>query len=107
MEDRFCPQCGQAVPAEAFFCPHCGMQLAEAPFAMSLIAQVGIYALSFFLPPLGLWPGIKYARRADAKAKQVGWIAIILTVISTVISIWLIDQFLNVYLNTITQLNGL
>jgi len=74
---------------------------------MSIIGQVGLYALSIFLPPLGLWPGIKYARKKDPAARKIGWIAIGLTIASTVITLWLTFAFLNVYLNTLTQtLNG-
>lgn len=49
--------------------------------------QIGIYALSFFLPPLGLWPAFKYLRQEDTKAKTIGAIAIILTVISIALSL--------------------
>ena len=103
----FCPQCGAAVPPDAHFCPRCGKELSEPPFSMSIIGQVGLYALSIFLPPLGLWPGIKYARKKDPTARRIGWIAIALTIASTVVTLWLTSYFFNIYLNTLTQgLNG-
>ncbi len=55
------------------------------------------------LPPLGLWPGIKYARNADPKAKNIGWAAIILTVLSTVITTWLTIQFMSAYLAAVNS----
>lgn len=63
--------------------------------------QAGIYFLSIFLPPLGLWPGVKYFRHSDPRAKQIGTVAIVLTVASSFFSIWLTFQFLNVYVGAI------
>lgn len=61
----------------------------------ALLKQVLVYSISIFLPPLGLWPAIKYLRQPDQKSKNVGWAAIILTVISTVINIYLGIGLLN------------
>ncbi len=103
-----CPACGNIVPTDFAFCPKCGKQLKDAPLSTSVFTQIWIYALSVILPPLGLWPGIKYVRHSDPKAQQIGWIAIILTVLSSIITIWLTFQFLNIYLNTFNEtLNGL
>lgn len=103
-----CPSCGRSVPQDFSFCPNCGKQIREAPLSVSLAAQIGIYAISVLLPPLGLWPGIKYYRHSDPAAKRIGTIAIVVTVISTVATLWLTFAFLNVYLNTLNQsLNGL
>lgn len=103
-----CPACANPVPPDFLFCPHCGKQLKEAPLPTSVIAQTGIYLLSVLLPPLGLWPGIKYVKHSDPKAQNIGWIAIILTVLSTVITTWLTFQFLNAYLAAINSaMNGL
>lgn len=73
--------------------------------------QVGLYLLSLFLPPLGLWPGFKYLFQKDIKAKMVGLTAIILTFISFVaayyLTLGLIDQLknqLNIQLGN--QING-
>lgn len=68
--------------------------------------QIGIYALSLLLPPLGLWPGIKYLRQNDSKAKMVGWIAIILTVLSTVVSLILYVQLMKTISQTLNSQLG-
>jgi hypothetical protein len=106
-----CPFCQALVPPGSYFCPNCGKQIQAKPLSTSVMKQIGVYALSFFLPPLGLWPGIKYLRQKDSKAKMIGWVAIILTVISTVISLILyvqlmhsLTQALNSQLNTYQQL---
>ncbi len=102
-----CPYCGTSIPSDAFFCPNCGKELRERPISIGVGSQIGIYLLSIFLPPLGLWPGIKYARRHEKKAKVVGATAITLTVISTAVSLWLSWSFLQIYLNTIrSAMNG-
>jgi hypothetical protein len=101
-----CPRCHLPVAPESYFCPNCGLSLKEKEASVTVLMQIGIYALSIFLPPLGLWPGIKYARRSNRTARRVGWIAIALTIISTVVTIWLTFALLNVYLNTLTQSLG-
>ncbi len=71
--------------------------------SISIGSQIGIYLLSIFLPPLGLIPGIKYLFQQNRKAKVVGTIAIVLTLISTIITVQLsfgiMNQF-NTALNT-------
>ena len=62
---------------------------------MTIGKQISIYALSFFLPPLGLIPGIKYLLRKDQKTKTVGIIAIILTIISIMVTIWMSVGFIS------------
>lgn len=67
--------------------------------------QIGIYLLSIFLPPFGLWPGIKYLRQTNQKAQIIGTVAIILTVLSIGISLWMsINLLKNVQIQVNTQL---
>ena len=87
MEQTTCKFCGQAVLSNYYFCPYCGKKIIEPPITTA--REIGIYLLSVFLPPLGLWPGIKYLLQKNEKAKRVGAIAIVLTIISSVITIWI------------------
>jgi hypothetical protein len=103
-----CPACKQNIQAEYYFCPNCGRKLKEKPQPTTMLRQILVYLLSFFLPPLGLWPGIKYLKQKDNKSKIIGVISIVLTVVSAAISIWLyfglirtINQQLNQQLNNI------
>lgn len=103
-----CPQCHQPVQPEWYFCPNCGKDLRAKPRSTTVLMQVGIYALSVFLPPLGLWPGIQYLREADPKAKQIGMAAIALTVVSTIVTVWITYAFLESYINQVNQsINGI
>lgn len=86
MEKIPCKFCGQSVLVNSTFCPNCGKQLNEPP--ISAVKEFFVYLFSIFFPPLGFIPGIKYLSRKDEKAKRIGVIAIILTLISTVITIW-------------------
>lgn len=88
-----CSACKRNVSAADIFCPVCGTNLKKKPLATSPTKQVLIYLLSFFLPPLGVWPAIKYLRQPDEKSKRIGLAAILLTVISIVITIWLTAGF--------------
>ena len=88
-EQKLCPFCHSPTTETYYFCPNCGKKLKEPPVSTTILKQIGIYALSIFLPPLGLWPGIKYLKQDNKKAKIIGLVAVILTVISTVITVWL------------------
>ena len=88
MVPTLCPVCHQPIPAAAYFCPNCGAPLRPKPPSTAWWSQLGIYALSLFLPPLGLWPAVKYIRSNDETARWVGWIAVALTVISIALVVW-------------------
>jgi zinc-ribbon domain len=89
-----CPQCHQPVQAGEYFCPNCGKKLNDPPLSTSVATQAWIYAFSVILPVIcflavSYWPGIKYFRSDDPKARQIGMIAIALMTISTIITFWL------------------
>lgn len=98
-----CPKCNIQVLSVFYFCPNCGKSLKPKPITTSIEKQIGLYLLSFFLPPLGLVPGIKYLLQKDAKSKKIGSIAIILTVISVGLTIYFSMMVVNQFN---TQLNG-
>jgi len=83
-----CKTCHASSPNTFYFCPNCGKELQKKPLSTSIFKQLGIYLLSIFLPPLGLWPGIRYLKGKTTSERLIGLTAIILTLIVTVISIW-------------------
>ncbi len=101
MDDNIvlCPQCQALNPAINLYCSGCGRILREKPLSATLLTQLGLYALSVFLPPLGLWPAFKYLRQDDPKLKRVGMIAVVLTVLSIIASIYFAAAVVN-------QVNG-
>ena len=95
-----CPQCHQSVKPEWYFCPNCGKKLSEPGLSTTLGAQLWLYAFSIILPiiaylAISYWQGIKYARSDDPKAQQIGWIAIALIALSTVVTFWLAIVWIN------------
>lgn len=90
-----CRYCHVNISSSDFFCPNCGKKLKEKPQSTTLVRQIFIYLISALLPPLGLWPAIRYLRQPDTKSKKIGWIAIILTVISVIATIWFSYWFIN------------
>ncbi len=103
-----CPYCGAPINADFYFCPNCGKKLRIRPEETSVVSQIGVYLLSFFLPPLGLWPAYKYLKQNSRKAKTIGWVAVILTIISLILAVWLyqyLANYLNASLNS--QLNSI
>jgi hypothetical protein len=105
-EQKLCPQCHSTISETYYFCPNCGKNLKPVPLSTTILKQIGIYTLSIFLPPLGLWPGVKYLKENNKTAKIIGAVAIILTIISTVVSAWwFIGWFGNIDKAAIQQLN--
>jgi len=94
MEPNICPACHQPILPQYYFCPNCGAKLNAAPLSTTVGTQAWIYAFSIILPMILFifmtkWPGIKYYKSNDLKAKRIGQIAWALLIISTIITIWL------------------
>lgn len=88
-----CSYCHLSVLPQWYFCPNCGAKLASAPLSTTLGTQLGIYAFSVVLPLIcflliSKWPGAKYARSQDERARTIGVIASALLILSTVLTIW-------------------
>jgi hypothetical protein len=96
---NICPSCHQTILPGYYFCPNCGFNLKSKPVSISISAQIGTYILAVLLPPLGLWPGLKYLAEKNPQAKRIGMIAIILTLISAVLMIWGIFALFGNYIN--------
>ena len=96
-----CPVCHQRILPEYYFCPNCGNNLREKAKEITIATQVGLYMLAIFLPPLGLWPGIKYLNKEDIKAKKIGGITTALTLFSTVVTIWWTFKLVGNYLDMV------
>ena len=89
-----CPTCHQPVLPTYYFCPNCGFKLKSAPLSTTVGMQIQIYLFSIILPFICFifakkWPGIKYCKSNDPKAKQIGYVAWALLIISTTALIWL------------------
>lgn len=94
-DNQKCPFCQADLQLDDFFCPVCGKKIREKPLSATVWRQIGIYLLSFFLPPLGFWPGFKYLRQNEQKLKNIGIIAILLTVISLVVTALITVNIIN------------
>ncbi len=94
MTELNCLFCHFPLAENFYFCPNCGKKIKDTPVSITILKQLSIYAISLLLPPLGFWPGIKYLLQNDPQAKKIGLIAIVLTLISTIITIWLTVNFI-------------
>lgn len=108
----YCPQCHQPVSPMDYFCPNCGKKLSEPGLSTTIGAQVLLYGFSIVLPiicylAITKWEGIKYARSDDPKAQQMGWIAIALLTISSIVVIWWTTQWINGFIQSQTSTAGL
>jgi hypothetical protein len=95
MEPNICPVCHQPILSQYYFCPNCGTKLSRAPLSTTIGTQAWIYAFSIILPMICFifvtrWPGIKYYKSEDPKAKRIGQIAWALLILSTIITIVLV-----------------
>lgn len=96
MEQHYCSVCHQPIVETYYFCPNCGKKIHEPPPSTTFAKQLSIYAVSILLPPLGLWPGIRYLRQPDQKTRMIGWAAIILTALSTILTVWLTIRIIDI-----------
>lgn len=102
-----CPVCQTVLPQNSNFCFICGKKIKEPPVSTTILRQIALYALSFFLPPLGLWPAIKYLCQEDQKSKIIGAVCVVLTILSTVLTIWVSLELIQTLNKTLqTQLGG-
>ncbi len=90
-----CKYCGLPISTNFYYCPTCGKKLIQPPLSTSLGKQIKLYAISFFLPPFGLWPSIKYILDNNEKAKIIGLVGVVLTIVSLAITISLVASMLN------------
>ena len=106
MENNICQVCHSPLQLTWFYCPNCGKNLKEKPIEISLIKQIFIYLVSFFLAPLGLGWGFKYIKSNDEKVRMVGIISILLTVISIVIMIFVFKGVFDQYAKLLNSINS-
>jgi hypothetical protein len=100
-----CPRCHFPVKPEYYFCPNCGAKLTEPPLGVGMLDQILLYAFSIVLPWIAYlaitkWQGIKYLRSPGSQAKQIGLIALILLVISSIIMFWLTTMWVQGYIQS-------
>ena len=81
-----CKNCRNIVLPNFKFCPNCGNPLNEQADSVSVGRQIYVYLMSALLPPTGLFWGIKYLTKKNQKTKIVGLVAILITVVSVVLS---------------------
>ena len=88
-----CPKCHATVAATVNFCPRCGAKLKEPPISISFGRLAFVYLISFFLAPFGLVFAFKYLRQPDPKARTVGIVVIILTILAIALTILTANMF--------------
>ena len=93
--NNVCKYCKNPIMETFYFCPNCGKKLKEPPFKFSWGKTIAIVLESVLLPPLGLFPGFRYLRMKEAGAKTLGAIAIILTIVSSVLATIYFMNFIN------------
>ena len=103
-----CQKCAFVLMGTEKFCPNCGQEVNGGGLSTSVMSQIGIYAMSIFLPPFGLGTTLKYIRSEDSQAKIIGWVSLGLTVAALLFGIWSvnlmmknINQLLNQQLNLV------
>ena len=107
-----CPQCHLPQSPEFYFCPNCGTKLRTPPLSTSVISQTLLYLFSAVLPWIAYlaitkWDGIKYMRSPDSQTRNIGYIALIILVVSSIIAFWLVGVWINQALSSVTSgLNG-
>lgn len=109
-QDFTCKNCHMKILGDYYYCPNCGKKIKEPPFKFSALKTTGIMLESVLLPPLGLFPGIKYLRYKDPVAKAIGITAIVITIIATILMCIFLKNYIdtvNKQLNDVNYLNNI
>ena len=105
--DLRCPQCNSPVSPDVYFCPNCGKKLKNPPPSTSFRAQLGVYFVSLFIPPFGLWYAYKYLKHGGSFQKKIGWISIILTAAGILLVFWTSQVLITSVNQALTGITGL
>lgn len=78
------------------------------PLSITIGSQILLYLFSAVLPWIAYlaitkWEGIKYIRSSDPQTRAVGWIALGILVVSSVIAFWLAAVWFNQTINSVTS----
>jgi hypothetical protein len=71
----------------------------KVPLSFSLGRQIIIFLISALLPPFGLNWAYKYYRNDNPVGRRIGFIIIIITIISLIINLMLFKQVYKTYRN--------
>ena len=100
-----CKECEHEISDEALACPNCGKPQTNRHPSVSLSAQTTVYSVSLLLPPFGLWYVWKYLKQKDGKSKKIGIAALILTIISMIVMIWITKGLINSFNQALNSVN--
>lgn len=89
-----CPSCQAVASTTANFCAQCGKKLKDTPLSTSVGKQIVIYLVSFFLAPFGLGYAFTYLKQPNTKARTIGIISLVLTVLAIVAVISIATAFM-------------
>src|SRR5689334_3790930 len=101
-----CPSCGSITAPDDVFCGHCGAKLNRI-VTVGLGKQIWIYFVSLFLPPFGLLWVWRYLRLGTPQQKRIGWIALGLTILGILLTIWATAGFLSSVQNQMNSYSNL
>lgn len=87
-QSLICPSCHTIALPGSKFCANCGHILIAPPTSISIVKQIWIYFVSIALPPLGLIWTFRYFKSTYPAVKRVALIALVLTILSSIITIW-------------------
>jgi hypothetical protein len=88
VKTKVCPLCKYVVQPSWYFCPNCSKKLKMKPLSTSIWRQIGVYLVSIIFPPFGIFPAINYFRQPSWKARTVGILCILFTILSVWVTIW-------------------
>lgn len=91
----FCKFCNLPITRADYFCPNCGKKLKDKPVSMSFWPLIWLFVLSSVLPPLGILLTIRYIKSEDERARTVGWISLVVTVVALIVTLLISKSLLD------------
>ena len=90
-----CQSCHIQVRPTDYFCFNCGKSIHPKPLSISVATQLTYYVGSIILPPMGFIWGYKYLKETDPKAKMVGLVCYIITIVVLVLAVKVTVDLIN------------
>ena len=100
-----CPKCKAKVSEVANFCFNCGYCLKFRQEDTSVLKQILIYFVSFFLAPFGLVYAFKYLKQSDKKSRIIGIISLMLTVFAIIAVISIAKEYVRQTYDALNLIN--
>lgn len=98
-----CPNCHKPLSLTSHYCSSCGKKISFTPLSTSKPSQIFLYLKIIIFPPIGFILGSRYLRQSDSKSTLIGFIAITIGFIESILTILYLNHLTTTLIQQISQ----